>query len=95
MFSRLYVCVAVWLSKLCYAGPAAKGKTSSIAELSNSGTLLVKTLQSVRTDFGEKESYQKVVCFGHDGSVLVTGGMDAIVRVWKVCGHIMYMHNIM
>lgn len=59
-------------------------------ELSNSGELFVETMQSVRTDFGEKESYQKVVCFGHNGSMLVTGGMDGIVRVWKVCvyGHL-------
>ncbi len=68
-----------------YAGLAAKEKTSSIVELSNNGELFVKTLQSVRTDFGEKESYQKVVCFSHNGSMLVTGGMDTIVRVWKVC----------
>ena len=39
---------------------------------------------SVRTDFNEGDSYQKVVRFNHNGSHLVTGGCDGVLRVWKV-----------
>ena len=42
------------------------------------------SLRSVQTDFDEKEPYQKAVRFSHDGSLLVTGGTDGIVRCWKV-----------
>ena len=41
-------------------------------------------VKSVRTDFSDKDSYQKVVRFNHDGSLIVTGGCDGIVRLWKV-----------
>ena len=40
---------------------------------------------SVKTDFASgADCYQKVVRFCHDGSRLVTGGMEGVVRVWKV-----------
>ena len=38
----------------------------------------------MQTDFDEKEPYQKAVRFSHDGSLLVTGGTDGVVRCWKV-----------
>ena len=39
---------------------------------------------SVRTDFKDEQSYQKVVVFNYDGTLIVTGGSDCVVRVWKV-----------
>lgn len=39
----------------------------------------------IRTDFAAgADCYQKVVRFCYDGSRLVTGGMEGVVRVWKV-----------
>ena len=39
----------------------------------------------VRTDFAAgADCYQKVVRFCRDGSKLVTGGMERVVRVWRV-----------
>ena len=40
---------------------------------------------SVKTDFAPgADCYQKVVRFCRDGSKLVTGGMEGVVRVWRV-----------
>ena len=40
---------------------------------------------SIRTDFAAgTDCYQKAVQFCYDGSRLVTGGMEGVVRVWKV-----------
>lgn len=40
---------------------------------------------SVKTDFASgADCYQKAVRFCHDGSRVVTGGMEGVVRVWKV-----------
>ncbi len=40
---------------------------------------------SIRTDFAPgADCYQKVVRFCRDGSKLVTGGMEGVVRVWRV-----------
>ena len=40
---------------------------------------------SIQTDFAAgADCYQKVVRFCYDGSMLVTGGMEGVVRVWKV-----------
>ena len=39
----------------------------------------------METDFATGgDCYQKVVRFCHDGSKLVTGGTEGVVRVWKV-----------
>ena len=39
----------------------------------------------IRTDFAPgADCYQKVVRFCRDGSKLVTGGMEGVVRVWRV-----------
>ena len=41
---------------------------------------------SIRTDFAAGvDCYQKAVRFCYDASRLVTGGMEGVVRVWKVC----------
>lgn len=57
----------------------------SILDNDTSGTLNMKKIASFQTDFGEGDSYQKVVSFSRDESLLVTGGCDGIVRIWKVC----------
>ena len=44
----------------------------------------VQEMGCVQTDFGAKDAYQKVVRFTALGSKVVTGGMDGVVRVWKV-----------
>ena len=41
-------------------------------------------MASTQSDFAETDSYQKVVKFSHDGAYVVTGGVDGVVRVWKV-----------
>ena len=46
-------------------------------------TYLVKK-ECVRTDFKDGQSYQKVVQFNYDGTLMVTGGSDCVLRVWKV-----------
>lgn len=51
---------------------------------SNHESIFLSTVGSIRTDFNEGDSYQKVVRFGYDGSRLVTGGCDGVLRVWKV-----------
>ena len=58
----------------------------------SSGTeaLCLSKITSIQTDFGEGDSYQKVVCFNFDGSLLVTGGCDGVVRIWKVHARIFF-----
>lgn len=46
--------------------------------------MYLSKVASIRTDFSEGDSYQKVVHFNYDGSLLVTGGCDGVLRVWKV-----------
>ena len=41
-------------------------------------------MASAQSDFAKTDSYQKVVKFSHDGAYVVTGGVDGVVRVWKV-----------
>ena len=69
---------------LHFSGLRVQDKTSSIEELMKTGKIYVKDTGSVRTDYSDKDSYQKVVCFCHDGSRILTGGIDGVVRVWKV-----------
>ena len=47
-------------------------------------TFEVEKLKSVQTDFCDKGSFQKVVRFSPDGSILATGGADGYLRVWRV-----------
>ena len=50
-------------------------------------TFDVEKIKSVRTDFCDDGSFQKVVRFSPDGSVVATGGADGHLRVWRVSGH--------
>ena len=43
----------------------------------------MKLMASTQTDFSS-EPYQKVVRFSRDGSLVVTGGEDGVIRSWKV-----------
>lgn len=54
---------------------------------SDEGSVYLSKIKSIRTDFSEGDSYQKVVRFNFDGSLLVTGGCDKVLRVWKVNFH--------
>ena len=47
-------------------------------------TFDVEKIKSVRTDFCDDGSFQKVVRFSPDGSILATGGADGQLRVWRV-----------
>ena len=47
-------------------------------------TFEVEKIKSVRTDFCDSGSFQKVVQFGPDHSILATAGADGHLRVWKV-----------
>lgn len=49
----------------------------------------MNTVRSIRTDFNEGDSYQKVIRFNYDGSLIVTGGCDGVLRAWKV--HVRYI----
>lgn len=40
---------------------------------------------SAITDYTSSGPFQNVVRFSHDGSHVLTGGQDGVVRVWKVC----------
>lgn len=53
------------------------------------GGVYLNKIKSIRTDFGEGDSYQKVVQFNYDGSLMITGGCDGVLRIWKVhtCVH--------
>lgn len=51
---------------------------------SNPGILYLNKIASVQTDFSDGDSYQKVVHFNHNGSLLITGGSDGVIRGWKV-----------
>lgn len=57
--------------------------TDSVEELRN---VFLESKRSIRTDFAAgTDCYQKAVRFCYDGSRLVTGGVEGVVRVWKVC----------
>ncbi|XP_033209035.1 prolactin regulatory element-binding protein [Belonocnema kinseyi] len=45
--------------------------------------LIVKSMDSIQTDFGEKEALQRIVRVSPSGKVMVTGGTDGRVRIWK------------
>ncbi|XP_062934171.1 prolactin regulatory element-binding protein isoform X3 [Cynocephalus volans] len=63
---------------------AAPAEKKSGAETQHEGVeLKVENLKEVQTDFSP-EPLQKVVRFNHDNTLLVTGGTDGYVRVWKV-----------
>ena len=47
-------------------------------------TFEVEKLKSVQSDFCKDGSFQKVVQFSPDHSILATGGADGHLRVWKV-----------
>ena len=47
-------------------------------------TFEVDKIKSVQTDFHSDDSFQKVVQFSPDHSILATGGADGHLRVWKV-----------
>ena len=44
----------------------------------------LEKLKSIQTDFAKDGAFQKCVHFSNDKSVLVTGGADGFMRVWKV-----------
>ena len=63
-----------------------KGVGDRVEELRN---IVLEESGSVRTDFATgADCYQKVVRFCHDGSKLVTGGMEGVVRVWRVSQYV-------
>ena len=68
-----------FLYLLCTVGKSAD---SNIEELRN---ISLEESGSVQTDFTTgADCYQKVVRFCRDGSKLVTGGVEGVVRVWRV-----------
>ncbi|KAL3870130.1 hypothetical protein ACJMK2_042741 [Sinanodonta woodiana] len=46
-------------------------------------TFDIEKIKSVKTDFAKSSSFQKVVQFSPDRSVIATGGADGYLRVWK------------
>ncbi|XP_046566705.1 prolactin regulatory element-binding protein-like [Haliotis rubra] len=64
-----------------------KGETeNSSKEKSNDTkhiTFDIEPMKHVTTDFAKDGSFQKVVRFGADHSILATGGADGFVRVWQ------------
>ena len=47
-------------------------------------TFDLQCLKSVQTDFEKDGGFQKAVCFSPDHTLVVTGGADGFLRVWKV-----------
>ena len=47
-------------------------------------TFDLQCLKSVQTDFEKDGGFQKAVCFSPDHTLVITGGADGFLRVWKV-----------
>lgn len=50
-------------------------------------TFDVQLVDSVTTDFHDKDPYQNCAAFTSDGTKIVTGGADGFIRLWKVSKH--------
>jgi len=46
--------------------------------------IYMSNIGSTRADFKEKQSYLNALQFNYDGTLIITGGSDGVVRVWKV-----------
>ena len=49
-------------------------------------TFDVQAIKNIRTDFHKDGGFQKAVQLSKDLSIMVTGGADGKLRVWKVRG---------
>ena len=85
-FRVYYDCEVRVLIHVCFlsTGRGKDPKETHVEELKQKEDIFLQDVSSTRTDFSGTESYQKVVRFSRDGTRLVTGGAEGVVRVWKV-----------
>jgi len=73
---------------MCYdngSGQLAAGVGHSLQLMTLKPPAALTVGKRIRSDFAEKgESYQKAVAFSNDGKMVVTGGVEGMLRVWKV-----------
>ena len=62
----------------------SNGKTDSPPDATKRLTFDIEQLKSVTTDFEKEGGFQKAVRFSRDHTLVITGGGDGFLRVWKV-----------
>ena len=56
----------------------------TLGALGEDNEIYLSNIESARADFKEKQSYLNALQFNYDGTLIITGGSDGVVRVWKV-----------
>ncbi|CAD5124273.1 DgyrCDS12565 [Dimorphilus gyrociliatus] len=68
--------------------------SKSYKEASKKITFDVKKTHSFKTDMHGDDPFQKCVCFNSDNSLILTGGADGYLRVWKNSSKIEMLYEV-